>query len=111
MKYTLSRLKIGPSFSSVSFSFTLGISFRSPWKARECFQDRPYSKESDVWAFGVVLWEMFSKLKPFQNMTDDMVIKLSLMLFDFLKTVQLGGLKFCSVNTECTGGGQNRVHP
>lgn len=46
---------------------------RSPWKARECFQGRRYSKESDVWAFGIVLWEMFMKTVPFQNMEDDTV--------------------------------------
>jgi serine/threonine protein kinase len=50
------------------------VSLRSPWKARECFQGRRYSKESDVWAFGIVLWEMFMKTVPFQNMDDDTVI-------------------------------------
>ncbi|XP_046849842.1 uncharacterized protein LOC124443400 [Xenia sp. Carnegie-2017] len=47
---------------------------RSPWKARECFQGNPYSKESDVWAFGVVLWEMFMKTVPFLNMKDDSIL-------------------------------------
>ncbi len=53
---------------------TIFLLFRSPWKARECFQGRRYSKESDVWAFGIVLWEMFMKTVPFQSMEDDTVI-------------------------------------
>lgn len=29
-----------------------------------------------MWAFGIVLWEMFMKTVPFQNMEDDKVIDL-----------------------------------
>ena len=60
---------------------TIFLLFRSPWKARECFQGRRYSKESDVWAFGIVLWEMFMKTVPFQNMEDDTVIVQLLFCF------------------------------
>ena len=30
------------------------------WMAIESIRDRVFSTESDVWAFGIVLWEMFS---------------------------------------------------
>ncbi|KAL6060148.1 TK protein kinase [Balamuthia mandrillaris] len=31
------------------------------WMAPECFTDRQYSEKTDVWSYGVCLWEMLSK--------------------------------------------------
>ena len=33
------------------------------WMAPECITDRHYSLASDVWAFGVLQWEMFNPMK------------------------------------------------
>ena len=50
------------------------------WMATECF-DGKFSEKSDIWAFGITLWELFTltKNKPFPNLSDEDVIKNALM--------------------------------
>ena len=45
------------------------------WMANECFYGK-FSEKTDVWAFGVTMWEMFKFVReqPYQNMTDQEVI-------------------------------------
>ena len=45
------------------------------WMANECFYGR-FSEKTDVWAFGVTMWEIFTfaKKQPFDEMTDQEVI-------------------------------------
>ena len=45
------------------------------WMATECF-DGKFSEKSDVWAFGITMWELFtlSKEKPYPNLSDEEVI-------------------------------------
>ena len=45
------------------------------WMAKECFSGK-FSTKSDVWAFGVTLWEIFTLAKciPYEDMTDGEVI-------------------------------------
>ena len=45
------------------------------WMATECF-DGNFSEKSDVWAFGITMWELFTlaKEKPYPNLSDEEVI-------------------------------------
>ena len=46
------------------------------WMATECFSGK-FSEKSDVWAFGVTMWEMFTLAKdlPYPHLSDDEVIQ------------------------------------
>lgn len=37
------------------------------WLAPEAFRDGAWSESSDVWSFGVVLWELLSREEPYQG--------------------------------------------
>ncbi|XP_069148694.1 serine/threonine-protein kinase STY13-like [Solanum lycopersicum] len=39
------------------------------WMAPEMIQHRSYTQKVDVYSFGIVLWELITRLLPFQNMT------------------------------------------
>ena len=46
------------------------------WMSIECFYGK-FSQKSDVWAFGVTMWEMFSlaRKQPYNDMSDKQVIE------------------------------------
>lgn len=46
------------------------------WMPLECILHNKYTIESDIWAFGVCLWEIFSfALQPYYGMTHEEVVK------------------------------------
>jgi len=44
------------------------------WMAPEYIQERLYSTKSDVWSFGVVIYEVTTRKAPYENMTTEQVI-------------------------------------
>jgi len=52
--------------------FEAGKSLRNvgpvKWMAPECFTNHEYSKKTDVWSFGVLLVEIFTRKPPFPEM-------------------------------------------
>jgi serine/threonine protein kinase len=38
------------------------------WMAPEIFENKPYSIKADVYSYGVVLWEIFTRRTPYRNM-------------------------------------------
>ena len=54
------------------------------WMATECF-DGQFSEKTDVWAFGVTMWELFTLAKeaPYSHLSDEEVIQNALKKEDY----------------------------
>ena len=63
--------------SSVNCYYGDSVGFPVRWSAPEVLQRRKYTEKSDVWALGVVLWEIFSlaMVPYFEIPTDQLVIQ------------------------------------
>lgn len=44
------------------------------WMALECLQKKEYSPASDVWAFGIVCWEVFARSPPYPDLDGVQVV-------------------------------------
>ncbi|XP_060621529.2 tyrosine-protein kinase ITK/TSK [Anolis sagrei] len=58
------------------YTSSMGTKFPVRWSAPEVFSYNRYSTKSDVWSFGVLMWEIFSEGKiPYENKTNGEVVE------------------------------------
>jgi len=58
-----------------SYYTSSNTKFPLRWTAKEVIQYKKFSSKSDVWAFGVVLWELMTRGQlPYPGMTNEAVI-------------------------------------
>ncbi|XP_054834386.1 tyrosine-protein kinase ITK/TSK [Eublepharis macularius] len=58
------------------YTSSMGTKFPVKWSAPEVFSYSRYSTKSDVWAFGVLMWEVFSEGKaPYENRSNAEVVE------------------------------------
>ncbi|XP_039241178.1 tyrosine-protein kinase ITK/TSK isoform X2 [Pipra filicauda] len=69
--FGMSRIVLDDQYTSSS-----GTKFPVKWSAPEVFSYSNYSTKSDVWSFGVLMWEVFSEGKiPYENRTNAEVVE------------------------------------
>ena len=44
------------------------------WLAPECMESQEFTEASDVYSFGIIIWEMFTRQTPFNNMNPHQVL-------------------------------------
>uniref|UniRef100_A0A8C3TUG2 Tyrosine-protein kinase n=1 Tax=Catharus ustulatus TaxID=91951 RepID=A0A8C3TUG2_CATUS len=69
--FGMSRIVLDDQYTS-----STGTKFPVKWSAPEVFSYSNYSTKSDVWSFGVLMWEVFSEGKiPYENRTNAEVVE------------------------------------
>ncbi|XP_048117024.1 ephrin type-B receptor 5 isoform X5 [Alosa alosa] len=74
--FGLSRLMRGLDHNMPTYTASLGSKIPVRWTAPEAFQHRKFSSASDVWSFGVLMWEVMSYgERPYWDMSNQEVMK------------------------------------
>ncbi|XP_030641448.1 ephrin type-B receptor 5 [Chanos chanos] len=74
--FGLSRLMRGLDQNMPTYTASLGSKIPVRWTAPEAFQHRKFSSASDVWSFGVLMWEVMSYgERPYWDMSNQEVMK------------------------------------
>uniref|UniRef100_A0A8C6NIJ5 receptor protein-tyrosine kinase n=1 Tax=Nothobranchius furzeri TaxID=105023 RepID=A0A8C6NIJ5_NOTFU len=72
--FGLSRLMRGLDHNIPTYTASLGSKIPVRWTAPEAFQHRKFSSASDVWSFGVLMWEVMSYgERPYWDMSNQEV--------------------------------------
>lgn len=62
------------------FTHTTGIKGTIPWLSPEMIMDHEWSKRTDVFQFGIIMWEVFSGRFPYDIDTDSELTAMTLMV-------------------------------
>ncbi|XP_061771359.1 ephrin type-B receptor 5 [Nerophis ophidion] len=74
--FGLSRLMRGLDQNMPTYTASLGSKIPVRWTAPEAFQHRKFSSASDVWSFGILMWEVMSYgERPYWDMSNQEVMK------------------------------------
>ncbi|XP_048881127.1 ephrin type-B receptor 5 isoform X2 [Brienomyrus brachyistius] len=74
--FGLSRLMQGLEHDMPTYTASLGSKIPVRWSAPEAFQHRKFSSASDVWSFGILMWEVMSYgERPYWDMSNQEVMK------------------------------------
>ncbi|XP_060936680.1 ephrin type-B receptor 5 [Limanda limanda] len=74
--FGLSRLMRGMDHNIPTYTASLGSKIPVRWTAPEAFQHRKFSSASDVWSFGILMWEVMSYgERPYWDMSNQEVMK------------------------------------
>ncbi|KAI4889024.1 hypothetical protein NFI96_006734 [Prochilodus magdalenae] len=69
--FGLSRLMKGLDHNMPTYTASLGSKIPVRWTAPEAFQHRKFSSASDVWSFGILMWEVMSYgERPYWDMSN-----------------------------------------
>jgi serine/threonine protein kinase len=44
------------------------------WAPPEVFFDDPYLPQSDVYSFGIILWELYTRQRPFHELEELLIV-------------------------------------
>ncbi|TSR75265.1 Ephrin type-B receptor 5 [Bagarius yarrelli] len=74
--FGLSRLMKDLDHNMPTYTASLGCKIPVRWTAPEAFQHRKFSSASDVWSFGILMWEVMSYgERPYWDMSNQEVMK------------------------------------
>ncbi|CAG8779659.1 19414_t:CDS:2, partial [Cetraspora pellucida] len=80
-KVFISDFGISSSEDSPTSNEIIGV---LPYIAPEVLSGGPYTKQSDIYSFGIIMWDLTSRSQPFSNQSHDL---------DLAKNIVLGGLR------------------